>query len=513
MESAINKNKKIVKNTIFMYSRMLIMLIISLFTARIVYNTLGVENYGTYNIVAGIIVFFTFINNGLNAATKRYITGEIAEGDEKSISHVFNTCIIAHIIIALIILLLSETIGIYIINEVLNIPSDKLYAAHWVFQLSTISAILGIIQSPFGATILAYEKMDIYAYFTITDVIFKLIIIYLVQTISGDKLIVYSLLIFGISIINMIMYRIYTYKTFPVCRLKYFRIDKVLLKEIFGFTSWSLAGQAAVVGTNQGVSVLINIYNSVIINAAMGISNTITNTVQGFINNFQTAFNPQIIKSYVAKDYEYLETLMTRAAKISSFLMIIFLVPLIFEISNVLTLWLGDAYPQYTEEFCILVLLANYIEALAAPLWMMIYAQSNIKKYQILISTIYSLNFFGSWIFLYLGFNPYYVIIVRILVYSILLMIRLHYVKVLFPQFNGFKWFNNVFIKGCIIIIISLVPTYFSYQYINLNLFLNILFTTLISLLFTIPLIYSVGLEKKEKYYIRSFILNKIKRR
>lgn len=180
MEAAINKNRTIIKNTIFMYSRMLVMLIISLFTARIVYNTLGVENYGTYNIVAGIIVFFTFINNGLNAATKRYITGEIAKGDEKSISHVFNTCIIAHIIIALIILLLSETIGIYIINEVLNIPSDKLYAAHWVFQLSTISAILGIIQSPFGATILAYEKMDIYAYFTITDVIFKLIIIYLV---------------------------------------------------------------------------------------------------------------------------------------------------------------------------------------------------------------------------------------------------------------------------------------------------------------------------------------------
>lgn len=511
MESS--KNKQILRNTMFMYSRMIIMLIISLFTARIVYNTLGIENYGTYNVVAGIIVFFTFLNNGLNTATKRYVTSEIATGTEKSISHVFNTCIIAHFIIALIVFILAEAIGVYAVNEILNIPPDKFYAANWVYQLSVITAVLGIIQSPFGAVILAYEKMDIYAYFTIADVIFKLIIVYLVQAISGDKLIVYSLLIFGVSIINMAIYRIYTYKTIPVCRLKNFRLDKPLLKEIFGFTSWSLAGQAAVVGTNQGVSVLINIYNSVVINAAMGISNTITNTVQGFINNFQIAFNPQIIKSYVTKDYKYLETLMIRAAKVSSFLVIIFLVPLIFEVSNVLTLWLGDSYPQYTEKFCILVLFANYIEAMSAPLWMMIYAQSNIKGYQILISSIYSLNFWGSWIVLYFGANPYYVIIVRIIIYSVLLIIRLYYVKILFPQFNKLKWFSNVVIKGFIIIIISLIPTYYSSYYIHINLFFNILFTTLVSLLITTPLIYGIGLDKQEKSYIKCLITKKIHKR
>lgn len=511
MESSRNKNKQILKNTMFMYSRMIIMLIISLFTARIVYNTLGVENYGTYNVVAGIIVFFTFLNNGLSTATKRYVTSEIATGTEESISHVFNTCIIAHVIIALIIFILAEAIGVYVVNEILNIPPDKLHAANWVYQLSVISAVLGIIQSPFGAVILAYEKMNIYAYFTITDVIFKLLIIYLVQAISGDKLIVYALLIFGVSIIDMLMYRVYTFKKFPVCRLKNIRIDKPLLKEVFSFTTYSLAGQAAVVGTNQGVSVLINLYYSVAVNAAMGVSNTITNTVQGFVGNFQTAFNPQIIKSYAAKEYDYLETLMVRSAKISSFLIIIFLIPLIFETTNVLTLWLGKSYPEYTEEFCILVLIANYIEALAAPLWMMVYAQSNIKKYQLIISSVYSLNFFGSWLALFLGMPPYSVITIRIIIFTLLLIIRLYYVSVLFPQFHKWQWLRKVVINGFLIIIVSIIPTYFVYNLINNQLLINLITTTIVSLLFTVPCIYYIGLDRNEKNMILTILNKKLK--
>lgn len=484
------------------------MLIISLFTARIVYNTLGVENYGTYNVVAGIIVFFTFLNNGLSTATKRYVTGEIATGTEKSISHVFNTCIIAHIIIALIVLILAEAIGVYVVNEILNVPSDKLYAANWVYQLSIITAVLGIIQSPFGAIILAYEKMNIYAYFTITDVIFKLLVIYLVQAIIGDKLIIYALLIFGVSIINMIMYRVYTFKMFPVCRLKNIYIDKPLLKEVFSFTTYSLAGQAAVVGTNQGVSVLINLYHSVAVNAAMGISSTITNTVQGFVGNFQTAFNPQIIKSYASKDYAYLENLMIRAAKISSFLIIIFLVPLVFEITNVLTLWLGENYPQHTEEFCILALISNYIEALSAPLWMVVYAQSNIKRYQIMVSLIFSLIFLGSWGVLALDAKPYIVMLVRILVFFILLMARLHYLKFLLPQFQTKQWFYNVVLKGFIIILIALMPTYLVSLSNLSNLFLHIALTTISSLIFSSICIFFIGLEKQEQ----AFCINKIKK-
>lgn len=504
-KSSSEKNKIILKNTLFMYGRMLVMLLISLFTARVVFNTLGVNDYGTYNLVAGIIVFFSFLNNGLSAATKRYITAEIAEGDERSISHVFYICILAHFIIALIILVLAETVGLWGVNYILNIPADRMYAANWVYQLSVISAVLGIVQSPFGSVIIAYEKMNIYAYFTIFDAVAKLFIIYMVQTLDGDKLIIYAFLIFGVSIVNMLLYRIYTYKAFPVCRLNERKGDKPLLKEIFSFMSWSIAGQAAVVGTNQGVSVLVNVYYNVAVNAAMGVSNSITNIINGFITNFQVAFNPQIVKSYVSKDYSYLQSLIIRSSKLSSFLVIIFLVPLMFEAGNVLKIWLGD-YPEYSVEFCILTLLAIYFEAVSAPLWMTVYAQKDIKSYQIVISTVYSLNFFVGWLILFLGAAPYSVITVRVIVFIALAGIRLYFTKKFFTQFDIKIWIIDVLCKSILIFLISSIVTGGIIYSVKCNDFSHILLTTLISLCVTFPMIYSVGLTKSERVFFREKI-------
>lgn len=500
--SSSEKNRIILKNTLFMYGRMLVMLFISLFTARVVFNTLGVDDYGTYNLVAGIIVFFTFLNNGLGIATKRYITAEIAKGDERSISHVFYICILAHLIIASIILVLAETVGLWGVNYILNIPSGRMYAANWVYQLSVISAVLGIVQSPFGSVIVAYEKMNIYAYFTIFDAVAKLFIIYMVQTVGGDKLIIYAFLVFGVSIANMLLYRIYTYRTFPVCRLNERKRDKPLLKEIFSFMSWSLAGQAAVVGTNQGVSVLVNIYYNVAVNAAMGVSNSITNIINGFITNFQVAFNPQIVKSYVSKDFSYLQNLIVRSSKLSSFLVIIFLVPLMFEAGNVLKIWLGD-YPEYSVEFCILTLLAIYFEAVSAPLWMTVYAQKDIKSYQIVISTVYSLNFFVGWLVLFLGAAPYSVITVRVIVFIALAGIRLYFTKKFFTQFDVKRWIEDVLWKGILIFFISSILTGGIMFFIECHIFIHIILTTLISLCFTLPMIYFLGLKLNERNFIK----------
>lgn len=485
-----------------MYGRMLVMLFISLFTARVVFNTLGVDDYGTYNLVAGIIVFFTFLNNGLGIATKRYITAEIAKGDERSISHVFYICILAHLIIASIILVLAETVGLWGVNYIPNIPSGRMYAANWVYQLSVISAVLGIVQSPFGSVIVAYEKMNIYAYFTIFDAVAKLFIIYMVQAVGGDKLIIYAFLVFGVSIANMLLYRIYTYRTFPVCRLNERKRDKPLLKEIFSFMSWSLAGQAAVVWTNQGVSVLVNIYYNVAVNAAMGVSNSITNIINGFITNFQVAFNPQIVKSYVSKDFSYLQNLIVRSSKLSSFLVIIFLVPLMFEAGNVLKIWLGD-YPEYSVEFCILTLLAIYFEAVSAPLWMTVYAQKDIKSYQIVISTVCSLNFFVGWLVLFLGAAPYSVITVRVIVFIALAGIRLYFTKKFFTQFDVKRWIEDVLWKGILIFFISSILTGGIMFFIECHIFIHIILTTLISLCFTLPMIYFLGLKLNERNFIK----------
>ncbi len=485
------------------------MLFVSLFTARIVYNTLGIEGYGTYNLVAGIIVFFTFINNALGTATKRFVTAEIGKGEHTKIRHVFNICIQSHVIIAAIILVAAETVGLWFVNTQLNIPQELMYGANWAYQLAVAAALIGIVQSPFGAAIVAYEKMDIYALFTIIDVVMKLLIVYAVQAIAGDKLVIYSSLLFMVTIVHLLINQIYVYKKIPTCRLQRVQ-DKKLLKEIFSFTSWSLLGQAAVVATNQGVSVLVNIYYGVLLNAAMGVSNTITNTVNGFVSNFQVAFNPQIIKSYHNGEHQYLQNLLVRASKLSSFLIIIFLVPLWFEAPKVLQLWLGN-YPQYSVEFSLLTLGCIYIEAIAAPLWMLVYSQSNIKQYQIIVASVYAFNFLGGWLLLHLGAAPYSVIIVRAVVFAILLFIRLFYVKKYFAQFNVQNWLYNVIIKGVLIIATATLVTAIFARQLTLPPFPHIVVVTAISLACTLPLIYLFGMNKGEQQFVRETVLKNMK--
>ena len=508
MSAALENNKRIAKNTFFMYARMLILMGVSLFTVRVVFNVLGTNDYGTYNIVAGIIVFFTFLNSGLSSATKRYITAEIANGTTESCKHVFNTCVVAHFIVAGIIFLLAEVIGVWTVNDILNIPSDRIYAANWVFQMSVFSALLGIMQSPFEAAIVAYEKMNIYAYFSIVDVILKLLIVYLLIVLPGDKLIVYSCLLLGVSFITVFINRIYCYRSFLICRW-YYKKDVPLLKDVFKFMSWSLLGQAAVVGTNQGVSVLINVYFNVAVNAAMGISNQIVNIANRFVTNFQVAFNPQIIKSYANKEYDYLLTLIFRASKISSFLIIVFLVPLIFEAPKLLTFWLGN-YPEYTIEFCIFTFIAIYIEAIGAPLWMLVYSQTNIRQYQVVLSSVYMMNFFLGWISLSMHQPPYVVIIIRIFIFVVLLGIRLYYASLLLHLLNKKRWIWQILIKGIVIIMISCVITGVLSKVVVLPNLFHVLVISILSLCYTLPLCFCLGLDADERLFCINIFKNKI---
>ena len=504
-----NNNKRIAKNTIILYGRMIVFLVISLFTSRIVFNTLGVDNFGLYSLVGGIIIFFSFLNNGLSAATKRYITAEIGKGATGRPRYIFNICVHAHIIIAIIILILAETIGIWIVNYILNIPPDSLRAANLVFQVSVIMAIIGIIQSPYMSVIVAHERMNIYAYFTIIDVILKLLVIFLVQVIPGNKLIIYSFLILGSGIITFFVYNSYCRKTFTTCHLQKIK-DKPLLKDIFSFMSWSLLGQIAVVSTNQGVSVLVNIFYSVTVNAAMGISSTVTSIVNNFVSNFQIAFNPQIIKQYNNGEYNDLTTLIIRASKISSYLILIFLIPLCFETHNVLHLWLGD-YPQYTVPFVMLTLVAIYFEAISAPLWMVIYAQTKIKQYQIVISLVYSLNFILGWAILWLGVLPYNVITIRVFIFMVLLAIRLIYVRKTVIGFNSLRWLREVCLKSLLISLVTFALLFPLNSLLNINELLHIIIISGVSLITMLILIYGIGLDSNEKKAIYTLIIRKLR--
>lgn len=509
MSDSISNNKRIAKNTLYMYIRMIVVMIVSLFTTRIVFNALGVDDYGLYNVVGAIIVLFGFINSGLTTATRRYITTEIAKGNEDSQQEVFNLSIIAHGIIGFIILFLAETLGLYFVNFTLNISPDRMLAANVVYQISVLTTIWNVFQAPFQAAITAYERMNIYAYLSIFDVVLKLIVAYIVFIYSGDKLIVYSILICFSVLLTTSVTRIYCKKAFPICRFRRPH-NKSKLKEMFNYTGWSLLGQFVVVLTSQGVSMLVNIFFSVTANAAMGISNQITGVVSQFTSNFQIAFQPQITKQYVAKDYKSLNTLALRSSRFSSYLVLIFMIPLAFQVKNFLTIWLGE-YPDYAVEFCLLTLLCIFLDALSAPLWMIAFADKNIRRYQIIMAIIYSFNFIGAWLVLKLGFPPYSVIIARCVVYAFALFVRLLLIKEKLSNFSLIEWSSDCLMNTLKIIALPVTILYLITINIQIsNQYIELIYITGLAIILMISSIYLFGLKDEEKYLLRRSVSRKI---
>ena len=497
-------NKRIAKNTLYMYLRMLVTMVVSLFTSRIIFRALGVDNFGIYNVVGSVIVFFSFLNNGLTTATRRYITAEIAQGDEESQQNVFNLAVWAHVLIAAIILVLGETAGLWAVNNVLNLPEDRMLASNVVYQLSILSAILQVMQSPFTAAITSHERMSIYAYLSILDVTLRLGLAYVVMISPYDKLIVYAVSIFLVGGLNILFNRIYCYKKFPMCRYKRPH-NKSLLKEMFGYMGWSLGGQLMVVFTNQGVTVLVNMFFTVAANAAMGVSNQITHIVSNFVTNFQIAFNPQITKQYVSKNWDEMNRLAIRSSRYSCFLVLLFLIPICCQISNFLGIWLGD-YPQYAVEFCILTLVGIYLDAVSAPMWMILSSDKDVKKYQIVISSIYAFNFIGAWIMLKFGLPPYSVIIARITVYLVAIIARILLVKERVPSFSIRQWTFPLLLNT---LVLSLIPLlcYIGIDKLPIHLPIVELFVKGgLVFLITAMSIFLIGFNKNE----RRFIIGKV---
>lgn len=505
-ENHIADNKRIVKNTMYMYIRMLVSMVVSLYTARITINALGFDNYGIYNIVGSVVVFLIFLNQGLTTATRRYVTAELAKGTPESQQNIFNLAVLSHIGIAAVILIVAETIGLYVVNYVLNIPADRMFAANVAYQMSVLAALLAVMQVPFTVAITAHERMNIYAYISLLGVFFKLGVAYGVLLIPGDKLIIYSILLFIVGFLEVAIYRVYCYRSFPMCKYKRPH-GRSLLKEMFGYMGWNLLGQFVVLLTSQGVSVLVNIFFSVAANAAMGISNQITNIVQSFVSNFQVAFNPQITKLYVSKEHEAMNSLAIRSARMSTYLVLIFLIPICFQIRNFLSVWLGD-FPEYAIEFCILTLLAIFIDSSSAPLWMILSSDKDVKKYQITISSIYAFNFIGAWILLALGLPPYSVIIARIVVYSVAVIARLFLVKEKVPSYPVKIWFFEVVIGAIKVLAIPALVLWFITQYTTGSNLTDLFIFCGTAVVLTGLSIYILGLKQNEREFVNNKILS-----
>lgn len=420
-------NKRIAKNTLILYIRMFVFMAIGFYTSRVILNTLGVEDYGVYNVVGGIVTMFTFINGALASATSRNITFELGTGNKEKLRAVFGTGLTIHGIVSLIIILAAETIGLWLFYQKMQIPVDRMDAAMWVYQLSVLSAALSIMMVPYNAAIIAHEKMSAFAWITLLDAILKLVIVFLLVVIPYDKLIIYALLFFLVSVVDQLIYVIYCFKHFPESHSG-FLWNNIILKEMSSFAGWSLFGNLAGVAFTQGVNILLNIFFGPVVNAARGVAVQVQSIVQQFIRNFQVALNPQITKSYAANELGEMHKLMFRSARFSFLLMFFISLPVLLETNFLLVIWL-KIVPENTVLFFRLIMCTSLIYATANPLIIANQATGIVKNYQIVCGCILLTILPISYLVLKLGAPAYSVFVVHFVVEAIAQFARMYMLR------------------------------------------------------------------------------------
>ena len=390
MSTPSSSNKRIAKNTLMLYIRMFISMLVGLYTSRVVLATLGVEDYGIYGVVGGVVGMMGFLNASMSGATSRFLTFELGRGDKDRLAKTFSSALIVHIAIAIIVFILAETVGLWFLCNKLNIPEGRMEAAHWVYQFSILATMLSITQVPYNATIIAHEKMDVYAYMEILNVTLKLLIVYLLCIGNFDKLILYASLMLAVSILIMMVYRIYAIRHFPEAHFHWIW-DKTYLRPLLSFSGWDLYGNACVIARQQGTNFLINIFYGVVFNAASGIATTVQGTISGLAFNIILAFRPQIIKQYAKGNVEDMSKLVGNAVCFTTILFGCMSIPLILETHYIMKAWLG-VIPEKSEIFCQILLIASFL-GLLNNIWnTCIHATGKIKEISIFSGTFFLIS-------------------------------------------------------------------------------------------------------------------------
>lgn len=439
-------NKRIAKNTLFLYMRMLTTIVVNLISIRILWNLLGQDDYGIYNIVGGIVIMFSFINSGMVAASQRYIAYELGNNNYNRLQKVFSISVKIHIILSVLILLIGESIGLWFLNSKLNIPENRIFAANAVYQFSLFSFILTVISVPYNACIVAHEHMNVYGYLGILEVILKLVIVLVLFVINGDKLIIYAALVFVISLIMRIIYGTYCRQHFKECNY-IANNDKFLLKEMFSFAGWSLFGTMGFAVREQGLNFILNIWFGVAMNAAKSLSTQIGGVLNNFAANIQMAIKPQIIKRYAIGDYDSVINLVCRGSRYSFLMVGVFALPLYFCADIVLNAWLGNV-DIYTIQFLRIALLVVLIETLHGPIVTALQATGKVKFFQLTIGSIMLMSLPMAWIWLTYDKNPYAIIWVMLATSIIGMIARI------FLLHNSMNFSIRKFLKSVILKII-----------------------------------------------------------
>lgn len=507
MVNSLHNNKRLAKNTLYLYFRTFLVMVITIFTSRIVLDSLGIENYGIYNIVGGFVSMFAVLSGTLTAASQRFIAFEL--GKEKSnVKRVFSATLTIHFLLAILIFIILESLGLWFLNEKMNISSERMYATNWVFQCSVITFCINIISIPYRAAIIAYEKMSVFALVSIFEVLVKLGIAYVLYIISYDVLIVYAILMLLVSVLLQLIYGWYCKKAFKECRYC-FLYDKKLYRDMLSFSGWNFIGSTAGVLNGQGINVLINLFFGVTYNAAKGIATQVETALNAFVQNFIMALNPQITKAYAERDFKYVNKMLCIGTKLVFYLFLILCLPVFFNVDYILRLWLKQV-PEYAALFIKYGIVYSLCQCLSQCLYITMLATGHIKKYQIIVGTLSMLAFPMTFFFFKLGLPCEYGYVSMILFSLLCFIARVYLLKDMVPNFSVYVFVN----KALFPIIYSIFPIIFLLYYLHIKFVVNDFITfavnIILSVLISLGFILFFGVTRQERLYLKNFIRSKV---
>lgn len=498
-----DNNERIAKNTLLLYFRMLFMMVVSLYTSRVILNALGVEDFGIYNVVGGVVAMFTVISGSLSAAISRFITYELGKGDQSKLNKIFSASVTIQLLLSLIIVVLIESVGVWFLNAKMTIPADRVTAANWVLQFSIITFVINLISVPYNAAIIAHERMSAFAYISILEAIGKLAIAFFIMWSPIDKLIYYAILMCTVAVIVRLTYGHYCKKHFTECTY-HFHWDKDILKQMFGFAGWNFIGASSVVFRDQGGNIILNIFFGPTVNAARGIANQVNTAITGFVQNFMTALNPQITKSYASGDGEYMMTLIFQGARLSFYMLLLLSLPVLINTHYILVIWL-KIVPEHAVSFVRLILIFAMCESISNPLITAMLATGKIRNYQIVVGGLQLLNLPLSYICLKTGFVPESILVVAIIISLACLFARLYMLRGMIGL-SSILYMKNVFLNVLVVALLSAIIPYMLFCYMK-ETFFSFIIITLIAVLCTLVVEFYIGCNQKERF----FVLNKVR--
>lgn len=498
-------NKRIAKNTLFLYIRMFLIMAVTLYTSRVVLDVLGIEDFGIYNVVGGVVSMFAVLQGAMAVATQRFLNFELGRGDTDSLKNTFSMSLTIYGLFAIIFILVAETLGLWFLNTYMTIPENRIVAANWVFQFSVITCVNALLTAVYNASIIAHEKMSIFAYISILEVLLKLLVVFGITICSFDKLIAYSFFYLLVNIVITLLYRFYCLRNFEECQYK-FSWDKILFVKLISYSGWNIFGSLCTVAKGQGLNVLLNIFFSPSVNAARAVAYQVNTAVSQFFNNFYIAVQPQIIKYYSRNEMDNMLKLVFRSSKLSFFLILFISLPIAVDTSYIIRLWLGQL-PEYVVPFTRLIILITAIDAMSNPIMTTAQATGHIKLYQALIGVMTMLIVPISYIFLRNGSSPIVVFYVSVVIVFINLFLRLWIVKRLM-RFPARKYIKEVLIRSGIVALLSFILPILIRNSFKAN-FMNFIILCCVCVLSGIVIIYTVGLNKEERKFIVETIRTK----